>query len=225
METSDADCWARFVKCMLESNGFSDVWLCQGVGDRELFVKIFTERLNYVFFQNWSERLSMSSRAIFYKSIKQNWSFGQYLEHVNVTQHRKALCRLIVSSHRLRIETGRWERPPEFKISDNVTITSEPCVEALGVNIDNRLTFIEHVSSCCTKAARQLNAFSRISKNLDLKCRKLIFQSFALSNFTCCPLVWHFCGKQNNGKIEKNPRTGTEDTIWWLRVRIQRTPW
>ena len=46
METSDADCWARFVKCMLESNGFSDVWLCQGVGDRELFVKIFTERLN-----------------------------------------------------------------------------------------------------------------------------------------------------------------------------------
>ena len=73
------------------------MWLCQGVGDRELFVKIFTERLNYVFFQNWSERLSMSSRAIFYKSIKLNWSFGQYLEHVN--------CRL-------RIETGRWERPP-----------------------------------------------------------------------------------------------------------------
>ena len=112
METSDADCWARFVKCMLESNGFSDVWLCQSVGDRELFVKIFTERLNDVFFQNWSERLSISSRAIFYKSVKQNWSFGQYLEHVNVMQHRKALCRLMVSSHRLWIETGRWERPP-----------------------------------------------------------------------------------------------------------------
>ena len=91
----------------------------------------------------------------------------------------------------------------EFKTSKNVTIISEPCVKALGVNIDNRLTFTEHVSSCCTKAARQLNAFSRISKNLDLKCRKMIFQSFVLSNFTCCPLVWHFCGKQNNGKIEK----------------------
>ena len=91
----------------------------------------------------------------------------------------------------------------ELKISENVTIISEPCVKALGVNIDTRLTFTEHVSSCCTKAARQLNAFSRISKNLDLKCRKLIFQSFVLSNFTYCPLVWHFCGKQNNGKIEK----------------------
>ena len=46
------------------------------------------------------------------QSIKQNWSLGQYLELVNVQQHRKALCKLIVSSHRLRIETGRWERPP-----------------------------------------------------------------------------------------------------------------
>ena len=112
METSDADCWARFVKCILESNGFSDVWLCQGAGDWELFVKIFSERLNDVFFQNWSERLSMSSRAIFYKSIKLNCSFGQYLQHVNVTQRRKALWKLIVSSHRLRIKTSRWERPP-----------------------------------------------------------------------------------------------------------------
>ena len=101
----------------------------------------------------------------------------------------------------------------ELKISDNVTITSEPCIKALGISIDSRLTFTDHISSCCAKAARQLNALSRISKNLDLKCRKLIFQSFVLSNFTYCPIVWHFCGKQNNGKIEKNPRTGTADTI------------
>ena len=37
--------------------------------------------------------------------------FSEYLEIVHVTEHRKALCRLIVSSHQLRIETGRWERP------------------------------------------------------------------------------------------------------------------
>ena len=56
-------------------------------------MKIFTERLSDVFFQNWSERLSLSSRAIFHKSIKLNWSFGQYIELVYVTQHRKALCK------------------------------------------------------------------------------------------------------------------------------------
>ena len=109
--------------------------------------------------------------------------------------------------------------------SRSVTMSSLPCVKDLGVNIDNRLTFTKHVSSCCTKAAIQLNAFCRISKNLDLKCRKLIFQSSVLINFTYCPLVWHFYDNQNNGKIEKNPRTGTGDTIWWLRLWIQRTPW
>ena len=61
-------------------------------------------------------------------------------------------------------------------------------------------------SSCCAKAVRQLNALSRLSKNLDPKCRKLIFESYVLSNFAHCPIVWHFCdfcGQQNNGKIEK----------------------
>ena len=91
----------------------------------------------------------------------------------------------------------------ELKISDNVTITSEPCVKALGISIDRRLTFTDHITSCCPKAARQLNALSWISKNLDLKWRKLICQSFVLSNFIYCPIVWHFCGKQHNGKIEK----------------------
>ena len=34
-----------------------------------------------------------------------------YLEIVNVPSHRKALTKLLTSSHRLRCETGRWERP------------------------------------------------------------------------------------------------------------------
>ena len=73
----------------------------------------------------------------------------------------------------------------------------------LSISIDSRPIFTDHISSCCAKAARQVNALSRISENFDLKCRKLIFQSFVLSNFTYCPIVWHFCGKQNNGEIEK----------------------
>ena len=30
----------------------------------------------------------------------------------------------------------------------------------------------------------------------------MIFNSFILSNFNYCPLVWHFCGKVNTAKIE-----------------------
>ena len=109
--TNDGKCWVNCLKAMLEQNGFGDVWLKQGVGDREIFLKIFKQRVWDIFRQNWSERLSMSSRDVFYRSVKENWVFSEYLEIVHAIEHRKALCRLIVSSHQLRIETGRWERP------------------------------------------------------------------------------------------------------------------
>ena len=69
--------------------------------------------------------------------------------------------------------------------------------------IDEKLNFSEHVSSLCNKAAGQLNALSHISKYIDDYSRKIIYNSFIMSNFTYCVPVWHFCGKVNNGKIEK----------------------
>ena len=91
----------------------------------------------------------------------------------------------------------------KIQINDGVTIVSEPFVKALGVYIDCKLSFSYHVKHCCTKAARQLNALSRISRYLDVNSKKQIYRSFIASNFTYCSLVWHFCGVSNNSKIEK----------------------
>ena len=46
---------------MLEQNGFGDAWLQQGFGDREIFLKVYKQRVLDIFRQNWSECLSMSS--------------------------------------------------------------------------------------------------------------------------------------------------------------------
>ena len=93
----------------------------------------------------------------------------------------------------------------KYKLSlrNETEIESEPYVKALGIVIDDKLNFTEHISAICKKAARQLNALARISKYLDFKSRKIIYQSFVASNFNYCPLVWHFCGKVNNSKLEK----------------------
>ena len=88
-------------------------------------------------------------------------------------------------------------------LNDNIVIESEPYVKALGVTLDDKLNFSHHISSLCKKAARQLNALARISKYLDVDSRKIIYQSFVACNFNYCPLVWHFCGKVNNSKLEK----------------------
>ena len=83
------------------------------------------------------------------------------------------------------------------------SITSQYYVKVLGIIIDKQLTFNEHISLCCAKATRQLNAFARISKYLNPNSRRTIHHSFVASNFSYCPLVWHFCGKTNNAKLEK----------------------
>ena len=91
----------------------------------------------------------------------------------------------------------------QINIDEDTIIKSEKYVKALGVTIDNKLNFTQHISNICKKAARQLNALTRISNQLDLKSRKIIYQSFVAPNYNYCPLVWHFCGKLNTAKIEK----------------------
>ena len=80
---------------------------------------------------------------------------------------------------------------------------SEPSVIVMGVTIDDRLQFSEHISGCWLKASRQLNALSRISKHINLKSESIIYNSIIASHFNYCPLVWHFCGTTNSNKLEK----------------------
>ena len=58
--------------------------------------------------------------------------------------------------------------PQNIELHGGVSFTSEPSVKILGVVIDDRLNFDEHICMCCTKATRQLNALARISKYLDV---------------------------------------------------------
>ena len=86
--------------------------------------------------------------------------------------------------------------PQNIEWHGGVNITSEPSVKILGVVIDDRLNFDEHISMCCTKAARQLNALVRIFKYFNFKSKSIIYNSFILSNFNYCPLARFFCVKQ-----------------------------
>ena len=90
-----------------------------------------------------------------------------------------------------------------LQLCDGTHLMSETEVTVLGVTIDDRLCFSQHISSCCKKAARQLNALARISRHLNINSRRAVYNSFIMSNFNYCPLVWHFCGQVNNQKLEQ----------------------
>ena len=82
-------------------------------------------------------------------------------------------------------------------------IQSENAVRLLGVKIDHRLTFDEHISDLCRKAAAQLNALKRLEGYMEFKAKEILVQSFAFSNFNYCPLVWHFSSEKSMKKTEK----------------------
>ena len=86
-----------------------------------------------------------------------------------------------------------------------------PCnssVRFLGVDIDNNTCFDKHVSSLRIKAARQLNSLQRVAKFLNHETNKLVFNSFIISNFNYCSMVWHNCTTASSMKIEKIQERG-----------------
>ena len=111
--------WAVLVRKLLCELGFYEVWLQQGVGDVNIFLSIFKQRISDHFRQLWHDELHNSSRALFYRSISQ-FRFQDYLEIVTVKQFRTPLAKLRLSSHRLEVETGRWAKPNAIPFSERV---------------------------------------------------------------------------------------------------------
>ena len=53
----------------------------------------------------------------------------------------------------------------------------------LGIKIDNKLTFDQHVSDICIKVSGQLHALSRVSQFMPFERRKELLNAFILSQF------------------------------------------
>ena len=83
------------------------------------------------------------------------------------------------------------------------TITSAKSVTLLGIEIDNKLSFEDHVSYLCRKANNQLNAISRLKRYMGTNEKEILINSFVYANFNYCPLVWHFCPAKSLRKLEK----------------------
>ena len=83
------------------------------------------------------------------------------------------------------------------------TINSTEIVKLLGINIDNKLTFEQHVDSLCNKASQKLNALARLAHYMSFEQRKLIMNSFITSQFSYCPLVWMFHSRRLNHRINR----------------------
>ena len=85
-------------------------------------------------------------------------------------------------------------------IRDNI-VPSAKQVKLLGVTIDDKLDFHQHVSIICRRAGAQLRILQRLSSYIDETSRMSILRCFVLSNFNYCSLVWNFCGAEYTSKM------------------------
>ena len=59
----------------------------------------------------------------------------------------------------------------------------------LGIQIDNKLNFENHIKSLCSKAFQELGTLQRFSNLLDVQKKNLSFNSIIKSQFNYCSLV------------------------------------
>ena len=89
----------------------------------------------------------------------------------------------------------------ELKIG-NEKIKSASSVKPLGVHIDDKLNFNDHINKLRKSAGNQLNALIRLKPFLGLKEKVVLVNSFIYSNFDYCTLVWMFSHKKSLNKTE-----------------------
>ena len=86
---------------------------------------------------------------------------------------------------------------------NNIKIREFQNVKLLGLTIDNRPTFKDHINMLCRRPNYKLHALRRIRKYLTLEESKLLSNAFINNHFNYASIIWIFCRKQDYLEVEK----------------------
>ena len=118
IDSGDKCMWLQFVKNILFDLGFSHVWANQSTLNPSALLYSMKTKLKERFISFWKKRLSSEEgmkKLRTYKVIKKNFEIEPYVEILQDKKLRRSLSSFRTSTHRLRIERGRYcgEKPEE----------------------------------------------------------------------------------------------------------------
>ena len=102
-------------------------------------------------------------------------------------------CKLLITKHNDYVSA---------KIGSEI-ITASESVKLLGIIIDNKLNFNEHISKLCKKVSQKIHALARISNFMSTEKPRKIMKAFIDSQFGYCPLIWMFYSRTLNNRINQ----------------------
>ena len=80
---------------------------------------------------------------------------------------------------------------------DNRTLKNSNEWEILGIIIDRKLAFHQHIKKMSRKSRQNLSALLRLSPYLNTNEKKTIYTSLVKSQLNYWPLVWMFCPRSS----------------------------
>ena len=175
--------WIYHVKEILNQCGFSYIWrnqfnnIKEEKSDSYINRLIFT-RMKDIFSQNAlayinKDKNKNCGKMDFLSQIKQTYAFEPYL-NIGNDNHRKAITKLRVSSHKLEIEVGRWKKlPREERI----------CINCNLGKVENETHFLFE----CPKYNQKRTTMSKFLKErlgIDMQKKQEQFKNLQLLFFT-----------------------------------------
>ena len=91
---------------------------------------------------------------------------------------------------------------------NNVESETKDNIKLLGVVLDSKLNFSEHIISIYKKASQRIGVLMRLRNLIPLKSKLILFKSAILPYLTYCHLVWHFCTASDTRKLERLQERG-----------------
>ena len=89
-----------------------------------------------------------------------------------------------------------------IKLEDQV-ISNVDHAKSLGLIIDNRLSWSNHVNELCKKVTSAIGALRRISPLFSQSTAVLVYNSLIQPHFDYCSLVWDGLSDQLSDKLQK----------------------
>lgn len=101
--------WLSNVRKLLNEYGFNNVWDNPENCLTKSFIHVFKQRVIDCFLQDWNSNIENSGVLELYRNIKEDFSYEKYLD-ILPGNLRTYFCKIRLSAHSLRIQTGRYAR-------------------------------------------------------------------------------------------------------------------
>ena len=102
--------WATTVRDTLKRLDLGIYWENQTISDDDFFLSLVRRKLQNSYLTKWTSDVIDSTDGRLFRCIKTAFRYESYLDNIQNKALRYALTRIRLSSHRYKIETGRWGR-------------------------------------------------------------------------------------------------------------------